>query len=66
MAGGMMPEGDGIRRALRWLSDRRLDDPSEPRMKLIDEAATRFDLTPVEVEFLIANWKEAAPEAGGA
>jgi hypothetical protein len=61
---GMLPEGDGIRRALRWLSDRRLEDPSAPRMRLIDEASTRFDLTPVEVEFLVANWKEAAPDPG--
>ncbi|HET7755358.1 MAG TPA: hypothetical protein VFK85_15725 [Anaeromyxobacteraceae bacterium] len=60
---GIMPEGEGIRRALRWLSDRRLDDPSAPRMRLIDEAATRFDLTPVEVEFLVTNWKEAAPDS---
>lgn len=64
MAGGIMPEGDGIRRAMRWLSERRLEDPSAPRMRLIDEAGTRFDLTPVEVEFLVMNWKEAAPDGG--
>jgi hypothetical protein len=61
---GILPEGDGIRRALRWLSERRLAEPSAPRVKLIDEAATRFDLTPNEVEFLLGNWKEAAPDGG--
>jgi hypothetical protein len=65
MAGGIMPEGEGLRRALRWLSDRRLEDPSAPRMRLIDEASTRFDLSPVEVEFLVANWKDAAPGGAG-
>ena len=64
MAGGIMPEGEGIRRALRWLSERRLEDPSAPRVRLIDEAATRFDLTPNEVEFLLGSWKDAAPGDG--
>ncbi len=51
-------EGDAIRNALKWLAERRLEDPSAPRMKLIDEAGRRFDLTPVEVEFLVSNWRE--------
>jgi hypothetical protein len=56
--GGVVPTSDSIRSALRWLSERRLDDMSTPRMKLIEEAALRFDLTPLEVDFLSANWKE--------
>jgi hypothetical protein len=42
---------------MRWLSDRRREDPAAPRQKLIEEAGVRFDLSPVEVEFLYANWK---------
>lgn len=57
---GIMPEGDGLRSALRWLSDRRLEDPAAPRAKLIDEAALRFDLSPVEVDFLLQRWGEPA------
>ncbi len=53
---------DGIRGALRWLSERRRDEPTAPRLKLIDEAARRFDLTPLEAEFLIRNWREDARE----
>lgn len=56
--GGIMPEGDGLRSALKWLSDRRLEDPSVARGKLIDEAALRFDLSPVEVDFLLQSWRE--------
>ncbi len=56
--GGVVPAGDSIRNALKWLSQRRLDDPGTPRMKLIEEAALRYDLTPLEVDFLSANWKE--------
>ena len=56
--GGILPGGEGIRQALKWLSDRRTVDPSAPRMKLIQEAALRFDLTPLETEFLATSWKE--------
>jgi hypothetical protein len=54
-------EGDAIRGAMKWLAERRLEAPSAPRLGLIDEAARRFDLTPLEVEFLVGNWRE--PEA---
>ena len=54
---------DGVRGALRWLSERRLEDPSAPRLALIDEAARRFDLNPLQAEFLIRNWKEGGVAA---
>lgn len=55
--GGILPEGEGLRRALLWLGERRTEDPQASRQKLIDEAAQRFDLSPLEVEFLSSNWK---------
>lgn len=58
--GGILPEGEGLRSALKWLSERRLQDPSAARGKLIDEAALRFDLSPVEVDFLLQRWSEGA------
>jgi hypothetical protein len=54
---GIVPEGEGLRRAMRWLSDRRLEDPAAPRQRLIEEAGVKFDLSPVEVQFLYDNWK---------
>ena len=56
--GGVVPGSDSIRSALKWLSQKRQDEPGTPRMKLIEEAALRFDLTPLEADFLSANWKE--------
>jgi len=56
--GGIVPGGTVLRDALKWLSERRLEDPKAPRMKLLDEAALRFDLTPLDIEFLANNWKE--------
>jgi hypothetical protein len=52
----ILPHGEGLRRALRWLDAQIRDAPGGPRGKLIDEAALRFDLSPVEVEFLLGNW----------
>ena len=55
-----MPEGEALRQALRWISDRRRDDPKARLAAVIDEAALRFDLTPLEADFL---WRSltAAP-----
>lgn len=54
--GGIMPQGEGLRRALRWLDDRVRDDPKADRGKLVGEASVRFDLSPVEEDFLLQNW----------
>ena len=35
-----------VRRALQWISDRRRERPEAKAERLIEEAATRFDLTP--------------------
>jgi hypothetical protein len=51
-----MPEGESLRRALRWLDDRVKEEPKLERGKLVNEAAQRFDLSPVEEEFLLMNW----------
>lgn len=53
---GVLPQGESIRRALRWLDDRVQDDPRLDRARLIGEAAARFDLTPLEEDFLLRNW----------
>jgi len=59
MAGLM--EGEAIKKALRWMSERRQESPATPRARIIDEAATRFDLSPLEVEFLLNSWREDGP-----
>jgi len=56
-AKGVLPHGEQLRRALLWLGERRQEDPSVPRPKLIDEAAQRFDLSPMETDFLTMEWR---------
>ena len=53
---GVMPEGDALRRALRWLDERVKEEPKIERSRLVGDAAVRFDLSPVEEEFLLTNW----------
>ncbi|MGH7266995.1 MAG: hypothetical protein ACREMB_19410 [Candidatus Rokuibacteriota bacterium] len=42
----------GVKRALQWILERLAEDPAAKRSKLIDDAARRFDLTPLEADFL--------------
>lgn len=53
---GILPEGESIRRALRWLDERARDEPGLDRAKAASEASRRFDLSPVEEEFLLRRW----------
>jgi hypothetical protein len=55
----MTSKGDSLKRALQWLAEQRLADPKAPRAKLISEAGQRFDLSPMEEEFLFGQWKES-------
>jgi hypothetical protein len=59
-AKGILPHGDSLRRAMRWLDGEVKERPATPRGKLVDEAAARFDLSPLEVEFLLATWVKPA------
>jgi len=44
----VMPEGENLRRAVRWLSEH-----APVTARTINEAGVRFDLTPNEEEFLL-------------
>ena len=58
--GGVVPDGEGLRKAVRWLSDRRSADSATPLWKLVEEAGIRFSLSPLEEQFLMATWAELA------
>jgi hypothetical protein len=50
------PQGEALRRAMRWLDERARENPTADKAKLVSEAASRFDLSPLEEEFLVGNW----------
>ena len=54
--GSLSPHGESLRKAMRWLDERAREAPGLDKLKLVSEAAARFDLSPLEEEFLIGNW----------
>ena len=40
---GILPEGESLRRALRWLDERIREDPTLDRMKLVGEASRHHE-----------------------
>jgi hypothetical protein len=55
----VMPEGDAMRRAIKWISAQVREDAATPPTKYINEAILKFDLSPVEADFLIRFYKDA-------
>ena len=48
----MQPEGEDIRRAVKWISEERKYNPKAITTKLIEEACLKFDLSPMDAEYL--------------
>jgi hypothetical protein len=53
-----------VKRALTWVLRQLEERPTAKRSPLIDEASRRFDLTPLEAEFLYRQLVEAARPPG--
>jgi len=47
-----------MRQAIRWISAERLEDESKAIQKLIQEAARRFNLSPMDEEYLVSFYRE--------
>jgi hypothetical protein len=49
----VMPEGEAIRRAIKWVSAELQEHPEKSPKDLVNSAVTRFDLSPKDADFLI-------------
>jgi len=49
---GVVPEGENVRKAVQWISDKRQYEGGGPLATLIEEASGRFNLSPKDEEFL--------------
>ena len=48
-----MPVGEApIKQAIKWIDEQLRDNPKADRTKLVDEASRRFDLTPLDADWL--------------
>jgi len=48
----VQPEGEDLRKAVKWISDERKYNPGEKTSALIENACLKFDLSPMDAEYL--------------
>lgn len=58
----IMPKGEELRKAVKWISEMRLSEPDIDLQQLIEQACLKFNLSPKEAEYL-GRWKDEAPDA---
>ncbi|MBT3176379.1 MAG: hypothetical protein HOG03_09040 [Desulfobacula sp.] len=49
----IQPKSQQLKKAVKWISDRKKTKPDEKLSKLVDEASFRFDLSPKDSQFLL-------------
>lgn len=42
----------GVKKAIEWIGQRRNDDPTASVPSLVEEACRKFDLSPLQADFL--------------
>lgn len=54
-----MAQGEApVKQAIRWIDEQLVEKPGADRMKLVDDASRRFDLTPLDADFLLRHLAE--------
>ena len=54
----VQPEGEDLRKAVKWISEERKYNPEAKSSKLIEEACLKFDLSPMDAKYLFNFLKE--------
>jgi hypothetical protein len=58
----ILPEGEQMRKAVKWISDYRIENPETSLFTLIDEACIKFDLSPKDAEVIAHLFAEEKKE----
>lgn len=58
----VLPQGEDLRKATRWISDERLNRPDQKLSSLIEQACVKFDLSPQDAEFIMRFFAEGGKE----
>ncbi len=58
----LLPDGEDLRRAVKWVSGHLQENPGQPVRPLVQEAIFKFDLSPKDAEFLIGFFRERKEE----
>ncbi len=54
----IQPEGENIRKAIKWIAEEEKAGSSKSRQQLIEAACLNFNLTPMEAEYLARSYKD--------
>ena len=49
----IQPKGENLRKAVTWVLEEKKLNSEKPLKEFIEEACLKFDLTPMEAEFLL-------------
>ena len=49
----IQPEGEDLRKAVKWVSEERKYNPGKELKAIIQEAGMKFDLSPLDEDFLL-------------
>ena len=54
----IQPEGENLRKAVKWISDERQYGEPQSLLKLIEAASLKFNLSPVDADYLVNFFKK--------
>jgi hypothetical protein len=54
----IMPKGENLRQAVKWISENRKEDENAKIPLLIEKAGIRFNLSPKDEEYLRSFYKD--------
>jgi hypothetical protein len=54
----VQPEGESLRKAVRWISEEEKAGSTKSRQQLMEAACLKFNLTPMEAEYLARSLKD--------
>jgi len=54
----IIPKGENLRQAVKWISENRTEDENAKIPLLIEKAGIRFNLSPKDEDFLRSFYKE--------
>lgn len=58
----LLPEGEDLRRAVKWISGNLQENSGQAVQPLVHEAIFKFDLSPRDAEFLIGFYSKRREE----
>ncbi len=54
----VQPQGEKLKKAVKFISEKRKENPGINLVKLVDEASFQFDLSPKDSQFLLRFTKD--------